>query len=322
MSNILFKGDALTAYKYWPRPNVIISDGPYGISGYVGDFSSPNDLPEFYEKHIKSWTENALPGTTLWFWNTEIGWATIHPILEKYGWKYKGTNIWDKGKSIIAGNINTKSLSMFPVVTEVAVQYVLPATFKIDGNIVSEKTWLRSEWIRSGLPLNRSNEAVGVKSAASRKYLTADNLWYSPPADQFEKMVDFANKNGNSEGKPYFSLDGENPVNKETWIRIHPTFNLPVGYTNVWHVPKVSGSERIKVRDRNKALHPNQKPLSLMNLIIKTSSNVGDVVWEPFGGLASASVAALNLNRHPYVAETNDVFYAPILQRLYYSESE
>lgn len=322
IDNILFKGDALKAYNCWPRPSVIISDGPYGVKGYDGDFTSREELPKFYEKHIKKWTEKALPGTTLWFWNTEVGWATVHPILEKYGWKYKSTNIWDKGKSIIAGNVNTGSLSMFPIVTEVAVQYVLPPSFEINGVKVSEKFWLRSEWQRTGLSLNKSNVAAGVKSAATRKYLTKDNLWYSPPVEQFMGMVEFANKYGNPQGKPYYSLDGKTPIDKETWINIHPTFKLPIGYTNVWHVPKVSGSERIKVVNSNKALHANQKPLSLMDLIIKTSSRKGNVIWEPFGGLASASVSAIRLNRNPYVAETNPAFYPAILQRLTYSDSE
>lgn len=34
----------------------------------------------------------------------------------------------------------------------------------------------------------------------------------------------------------------------------------------------------------------------------------GDVVWEPFGGLASASVAAVELSRRAYVAELNTTF--------------
>ena len=34
----------------------------------------------------------------------------------------------------------------------------------------------------------------------------------------------------------------------------------------------------------------------------------GDVVWEPFGGLASASVAAVELGRRAYVAELNKTF--------------
>lgn len=316
-NNILFKGDALEAYSKWPAPKLIISDGPYGINGYDGDFSNPKDLISFYDKHIKAWTKFAQPGTTLWFWCTEIGWASVHSLFDKYGWEYKGVNTWNKGRGFIAGNINTNSLSSFPVVTEVAVQYVLNPSFSINGKKMNEQHWLRAEWQRTGLPLSKSNVAAGVKSAATRKYLTKDNLWYSPPANQFIKLVTYANKYGEKEGKPYFSLDGISPITAKEWERIHPTFNLPVGYTNVWNVPKVSGKERIKVKDsKTKALHANQKPLSLMKLLVSTSSNVNDIVWEPFGGLASASVAALELDRRPYVAEINSKFYSAIEERL------
>lgn len=317
MRDCLYRGDSFDAYNQWPNPDLIISDGPYGVNGYDGDFDSPTDLIPFYDKHIRAWTKYANPGATLWFWNTELGWATVHSLFDKYGWEYKGVNTWNKGRGFIAGNINTKSLSSFPVVTEVAVQYVLNPRFSDNGRKVSEQHWLRSEWQRTGLPLNKSNEAVGVKSAATRKYLTKDNLWYSPPANQFAKMVKYANEFGNPKGRPYYSLNGKTPLTDRDWERIHPTFKLPVGYTNVWNVPKVSGKERIKVKSGSfKALHSNQKPLSLMKLLISTSSNEGDVVWEPFGGLASASVESLKLNREPYVAEINPKFYDAIECRL------
>ena len=65
--------------------------------------------------------------------DTEIGWAKVHPILEKYGWKYVNSHIWDKGISNVAGNSNTKTLRKFPVVTEVCVQYVKEAGFEVNG---------------------------------------------------------------------------------------------------------------------------------------------------------------------------------------------
>jgi hypothetical protein len=82
------------------------------------------DLPEWYEPPVEASSKLALPNTTLWFWNSEIGWAVVHPILEKFGWRYVNCNIWNKGKGHIAGNVNTEKIRRFPVVTEVCVQYV------------------------------------------------------------------------------------------------------------------------------------------------------------------------------------------------------
>ena len=43
--------------------------------------------------------------------------------------------------------------------------------------------------------------------------------------------------------------------------------------------------------------YPTQKPLALLERIIKASSNEGDVVLDPFCGCATACVAADNLGR-------------------------
>ncbi|MGO3093845.1 MAG: DNA methyltransferase [Staphylococcus saprophyticus] len=317
IDEIIRFGDSYDFYDSWEKPDVIISDGPYGVNGYKGDLNSPTELKKFYEKHIKKWTEKANYGCTLWFWNTEIGWANIHEILIDHGWVYKGTNIWNKTINYIAGNSNSKTLTKFPIVTEVCVQYVYPPKFLVNNKLVEEKYWLRNEWIRSGLTLSKTNEACDVKSAATRKYFTKDNLWYSPPADAFEKLVNYANTYGDENGKPYFSLDGKKALTKKAWIQLHPKFNLQHGITNVWDIPQLSGKERIKINGTNsKSLHSNQKPLILMNRLLCSSSEINDVIWEPFGGLCSATVESLKLKRRPFTAEIDYDMYRHARSRL------
>ena len=53
-----------------------------------------------------------------------------------------------------------------------------------------------------------------------------------------------------------------------------------------------------------------------MERIIKASTNPGDVVWEPFGGLCSGSVAANQLGRNSFAAEVNREFYDLANERL------
>jgi site-specific DNA-methyltransferase (adenine-specific) len=66
---------------------VIVSDGAYGILGFEGDTSDHLGIADWYEPHIQAWSQQATAQTTLWFWNSEIGWATVHPVLERYGWR-------------------------------------------------------------------------------------------------------------------------------------------------------------------------------------------------------------------------------------------
>lgn len=303
-------GNSLNLYQSWEKPTVIVSDGAYGVLGFEGDTSDHSDLPEWYENHIRAWAIAAMPNTTLWFWNSEIGWAAVHPILEKYGWRYINANIWNKGKGHIAGNVNTNIIRRFPVVTEVCVQYVFEP--RINGLVL--KRWLLSEWKRTGLPLKQANTACGVVDAAVRKYFDQGHLWYFPPPEKFAMLVEYANKHGNPNGRPYFSMNEKEPATANEWALMRSKFRCPHGVTNVWERNALRNSERIKTLD-GKAVHLNQKPLDLMTRIIEASSDENDVVWEPFGGLFSASLAARQLKRRVYAAEVDHTYYHYGVQR-------
>lgn len=300
----LFCGDSLELYDKWESPTVIISDGPYGVNGFPGDLHSQEGLGEWYEPHIKKWSELSTPLTTLWFWNTEVGWATVHPFLEKHGWSYVSCCVWDKGMSHVAGNVNTKTIRRLPVVTEVCVQYVKKPLFSVGNNTLTMKEWLRHEWGRTGLPFSKTNDACGVKDAATRKYFTKCHLWYMPPADAFEKIATYANEYGKAEGKPYFSINGVDPLSKEEWTLLRSKFYCPIGVTNVWQVPQLRNGERIKINQ--KAVHLNQKPLVLIERLISMTSDKKDVVWDPFSGLFTTAVASIGLERSCYCSEIRE----------------
>jgi site-specific DNA-methyltransferase (adenine-specific) len=306
-------GDSLDLYAGWDTPTVIVSDGGYGVLGFEGDTSDHLALPPWYEPHIAAWSQRATPQTTLWFWNSEIGWAAVHPIFEKYGWRYVNANIWNKGIGHIAGNVHTSKIRRFPVVSELCVQYVFEA--RVEGLLLKE--WLLKEWTRTGLNLSKANEACGVADVATRKYLDQGHLWYYPPPEMFEKLQVYANRHGQPAGRPYFSLDGKLPATAREWARMRAKFYCPHGFTNVWDRPPLHGSERVKLNGNNgKAIHLNQKPLDLMTMIIKASSDENDVVWEPFGGLFSACVAARSIGRRAFGGEIDQTYFYYGVRRL------
>jgi site-specific DNA-methyltransferase (adenine-specific) len=303
----LFNDDALSLYNSWETPIVIISDGPYGIKGFPGDLHTTDKLGAWYEPHIIEWSRHSTPQTTLWFWNTELGWANVHPFLVKHGWEYKACCVWDKGMSHVAGNVNTKTISKLPIVSEICVQYVRRAEFAVGDSIYSMKDWLRNEWERTGLPFYRTNEACGVKDAATRKYFTKCHLWYMPPADAFDKIAIYANENGDPKGRPYFSVDGIRPITYDEWKKYRAKFYCPMGITNVWSESQLSGKERLK--KGTKAVHYNQKPLKLIETTIAISSDENDVVWDPFGGLFTTAIACTRQHRQCFTAEIRSDMY-------------
>lgn len=323
---VLDHGDALDRYSEWARPSLIISDGAYGIGGFHGDPPTVDRLPDWYEPHIVAWSAASTATTSLWFWNTEVGWATVHPVLIANGWEYIQTITWDKGIAHAAGRVNSNTIRQFPVVTEIAVLYRQQLTFPTaEGEPLSAREWLRAEWARSGLPMRLANEACNAKSVATRKYLALDHQWYFPPGPMVEAMSRYLAEHA-PEGAPYLVIDGHQ-ASADSWEDLRPVWNHTHGITNVWTRPPLTGAERYQGSERKNAprsgagtsrsaTHLNQKPLEFMERQINATTREGDVIWEPFGGLVSASVAAVRLNRFPYAAEIDPTHHRLATERL------
>ncbi|MGX2983101.1 DNA-methyltransferase [Helicobacter sp. 23-1045] len=73
---------------------------------------------------------------------------------------------------------------------------------------------------------------------------------------------------------------------------------------SVWKIPVCSGNERLK-NARGEKLHSTQKPESLLYRIIAISSNLGDIVLDPFGGSMTTAVVAKRLGRSYIMCEQN-----------------
>jgi site-specific DNA-methyltransferase (adenine-specific) len=164
--------------------------------------------------------------------------------------------------------------------------------------------------------MHRSNEACGVLNAATRKYLTQCWRWYFPPAEAIMRMAAYCEKHGHQTNWPYFSLDGANPPTAAQWERMRSKWSHTHGLTNVWQEPPVHNGERVRVENGSGYLHANQKPLVLMERQILSCTDSHDVVWEPFGGLCSASVVAVRLSRTAHAAELNRDFFDSAVRRL------
>ena len=292
---LFHRGDALAAYESWPTPVVIVSDGAYGVRGFHGDTTGVGGLLDWYRPHVEAWSRCATPATTLWFWNTEVGWATVHPLLVASGWDYVQVITWDKGVAHIAGNVNGKTIRRFPVATEVCAFY--QRRFEVQGvdGLMPVQQWLRNEWQRSGLSLTRANEACGVRNAATRKYLTQDWLWYWPPGEMIERLAAYANEHGAESGWPYYSLDGQAPVTGKDWDALRHKWRHVHGITNVWPLAPLHGVERIKGTMKRaaprvynpsslSAAHLNQKPLQFMRRILSAVTDPATL----FGSLLAA----------------------------------
>ena len=79
---------------------------------------------------------------------------------------------------------------------------------------------------------------------------------------------------------------------------------------NVWTFP------RVRYRMKEYEEHPTQKPETLLERIIKASSNPGDLVIDPFGGSFTTGAVAQKLGRKSISIESQEEFVKIGLRRL------
>ena len=105
-------------------------------------------------------------------------------------------------------------------------------------------------------------------------------------------------------GKPIFNFLGQNKMH------------------NLLETPICMGSERLKnmtkkTKNGNYAtLHPTQKPLELYKHLISVSSNINDLVCDPFVGTGTANVACRLLNRYCIGIELDENYAQNAIKRL------
>ena len=87
------------------------------------------------------------------------------------------------------------------------------------------------------------------------------------------------------------------------------TFNIQTGLTDVW--------DDINFYDRKvQKFHSTQKPISLIERIIKTSSNPNQTVLDIFGGSGSTGVACKLHDREFIGCEIDKTYYQKSLDRI------
>jgi site-specific DNA-methyltransferase (adenine-specific) len=79
---------------------------------------------------------------------------------------------------------------------------------------------------------------------------------------------------------------------------------------NVWEFP------RVRYRMEEYENHPAQKPVALLERIIKASSNKGDIVLDPFSGTFTTSFVCEKLGRKSIGIEIDKIYYQIGLRRV------
>ncbi len=181
----------------------------------------------------------------------------------------------DKGIRAIGGRA-TKGYKMFPNVTESLLFFIFDSKPFI-------KQFLKDRQKELKLTAQEINKKLGVKENGGGMWslYTGDNILAQVPTREMW-------------GKLQEILEFEYP-----YENIAQVFNIEMGVTDVWTDIDFYQEERE---------HPTQKPVKLMERIIKASSNEGMIVLDPFMGSGSTALACINLKRHFMGIEKEDKY--------------
>jgi site-specific DNA-methyltransferase (adenine-specific) len=223
---------------------------------------------------------------------------------------------WNKGMGALAGRLDTEKIRCWPDVTEVCGVYQRDAWMlsTCAGSEIAyaagrdERNWIRpwllAEWTRAGMKARDADTALGTSGMAGHYFQPSQ--WSLPTWDAYKKLAAYAEVKGMAgifvkDGFPdlqstYDHLRAEYDHLRAEYEAARCFFRLPVGVTNVWDHPQVSGAERLTGPD-GQALHPCQKPLLFAERMVQASTRPGDRVIVPFGGTCRIATYLERLRR-------------------------
>jgi site-specific DNA-methyltransferase (adenine-specific) len=108
-----------------------------------------------------------------------------------------------------------------------------------------------------------------------------------------------------TDGKPYSITSGRDSTNYGDY---HPVLTENDGKRYPTSVLKIQ-------RDKDK-FHPTQKPLALMEYLIKTYSNPDDLILDNCSGSGTTALACINTKRRFICIEQDEEFYKDSLSRI------
>lgn len=291
--NKVIQGDCIEEMKKFPDNyfDLIIADPPYWkVVGEKWDYKwrTEEDYISWSYKWLKEAYRILRYGGSFYLFGYFRMLVFLIPLLQNLGFSLRQQIVINKGMKAVAGRA-TKNYKMFPNVTESVL-------FLVKDNIRYSRELLKSRQKELNLSSKEINEALGVKSNGGGMWsiYTGKNICEQFPTEQLwdklQKILQFT--------VPYKS--------------IAQTYNPEMGITDVWNDIDFYSEKRI---------HPTQKPLRLIDRIVKASSNRGDKILDPFAGSGTTLLSSYNNGRNAIVIEIDADYVQRIKKRIEYETS-
>ena len=167
------------------------------------------------------------------------------------------------------------------------------------GNFINEIVWSYSRYTAKSNKFQREHDILLMYGKVSPIF----NVIYRPHGDKSGQRDSHYKKDEDGKWFRWQQRRGQEPY--KVYL---PTEGRRIG--DVWPVSHINSSSKERTG------YPTQKPIALLDRIIKASSNEGDIVLDPFAGCATACVAANELNREWAGIDVSPVAFDLVRRRI------
>ena len=305
---VILQGDCLEVLPTLADNSVdlIATDPPYfKVKGEAWDrqWSTPKGFLAWLDKVLAEFYRILKPNGSLYLFASPKMAARVEVLVDE---RFNVLNriVWSKPAFSTKAEMNPKKWQrgFFPTTEHIifAEHYGADGYAKGEAGYVRKcdelrgfvfeplRSYLDGERLRAGVSKEDINEALGFRrmgGMAGRHYFSVSQ-WQLPTAEHYAKMRE-AMTNLNHGGE-YLRREYEDLRREYEDLRRPFQVTEDVPYTDVWTFPTVN---------HYRGKHPCEKPLAMMEHIVRCSSRPGGVVLDAFMGSGTTGVAAVNLGR-------------------------
>lgn len=153
------------------------------------------------------------------------------------------------------------------------------------------RAYLKEELKKTGLTVPQVNKLIGCRSMASHYF--GDGRQFAIPSEKHYKKL---------QETGYFTKPYE-------WLRDTEKVDYPSVFNLLDGAKSKSNFFEYAKPSSNKSVHPTQKPVPLLEDLLKTFSNENDTVLDFTMGSGSTGVACMNTNRNFIGIELTDEYF-------------
>lgn len=316
--DIILEGDSTQILKTIPDKSIdlIICDPPYNIK--KAEWDRISNYQEWLCSNIILELQRVLKDNgSFYLFHNDM--PTISKVMvwieNKTKFVFKQMIVWNKkfkgakNEGYLQGYNEVEGLRNYQKMAE----YILFYTFQDDtgltkvkldmNNFPSLRKYFRDFQQALGLSLPQINKRLGHRKAEHAFYWNSSQ-WDLPTKETYEELckLPLLRQDYSFVRQDYEKLRQEYESLRQQYEEQRYVFNNQKTHHSVWNYELISNKQNG---------HITEKPLPLIENIIRYSSNQNQIILDPFIGSGTTAIAAMNLQRH-FIGIEKDSKYVKI----------